>query len=356
MDTVPISLGDRSYDVVLGHDLLPRLGPLVARRLPKSKRAVVVTSADIHLFYGRKVVESLAAAGIAAEVIELPESEGAKTMLSVTAGLARMAQLGLDRSSIVVALGGGAIGDAAGFLAGIYMRGLPLVQVPTTLLAMVDSSVGGKTGVNLPEGKNLVGVFHQPSLVVVDPVTLRSLRGRDLRAGTAEIIKTGVIADADLFAAVAKGVPQDWTPLIRRCVEIKGAIVSRDERETSGQRALLNFGHTIGHAIEAAAGYGGLLHGEAISIGMVAAAYLSMKHASLSQDTAVAIASALEAHNLPLALGSVDVGAVKQHLSRDKKFVEGRMRFVLTPRIGEAFVSEDVTPADIDDALAMVAE
>lgn len=354
MEHVIVDLGPRSYPVVFARDGLGQLGSYTRQVLPDARRGIVVTSADIGMFYGRAVLESLRAAGMEVEAVQVPEGESAKSWDAIAPVLSRMAQMGLDRGSVVVALGGGAIGDAAGFAAAVYMRGVRLVQVPTTLLAMVDSSVGGKTGVNLPEGKNLAGAFHQPALVLVDPSTLRSLRGRELRAGAAEMIKAGAIRDADLFAAMAKGVPDDWMPEIKRSVEIKARIVEADERETTGLRALLNFGHTLGHAIEAAAGYGGLLHGEAVAIGMVGAAYLSVKRAGLPMADAVAIASALEAHNLPVALGDVSVDLIKEHLMRDKKFSDGRMRFVLLPRIGEAVVSDAVTAADVEETLEMI--
>ena len=354
MEHVIVDLGSRSYPVVLARDGLGQIGSFTRQVMPDAKRAIVVTSADIGMFYGRTVLDSLQGVGMEAEAVQVPEGEAAKSWEAIAPVLSRMAQTGLDRGSVVVALGGGAIGDAAGFAAGVYMRGVRLVQVPTTLLAMVDSSVGGKTGVNLPEGKNLAGVFHQPSLVLIDPSTLRSLRGRELRAGAAELVKAGAVRDPDLFAAIAKGVPEDWTPEIKRGVEIKARIVEADERETSGLRAILNFGHTLGHAIEAAAGFGGLLHGEAVAIGMVGEAYLSVKRAGLPMADAVALASALEAHNLPVVLGGLPIDIIKEHLMRDKKFSNGRMRFVLLTRIGDAVVSDAVTMSDVDEALEMI--
>jgi 3-dehydroquinate synthase len=258
-----------------------------------------------------------------------------------------MARAGLDRSSSVFALGGGVVGDLAGFVAGIHYRGVPCVQVPTTVVAQVDSSIGGKTGVNLPEGKNLVGCFHQPALVVADVSTLSTLPPREFHEGFAEIIKHAAIRDPSLLDETGAS-----TELVARNIAIKSAIVAADEFETSGVRALLNFGHTIGHGIEAAAGYGTLLHGEAISLGLVAAASLSVRHAGLPQSEAGRITSALERHNLPLRLPpEISVDAVLEAVARDKKFQAGSVRFVLLKRLGEAFVSDAVTVSEIRSAI-----
>ncbi len=337
---------------MVGRGLLGECGRLAAERLP-GRRAVVVTSPAVFALHGARLVDGLKAAGFEIGTVEMPDGEEAKTFAGLEGALSRMARAGLDRRSVVVALGGGAIGDAAGFAAAVYLRGVALVQAPTTLLAMVDSSVGGKTAVNLPEGKNLAGAFHQPSLVVIDPEALGTLPARELASGTAEVIKYGAIRDAALFEALRRGAPGDWGPVIRRCCEIKARIVEADEFETGEERALLNFGHTIGHAIESAA-FPRFSHGEAISMGMNAAAFLSVRHAGLAEAEARALVAALERHGLPVRCAGVDRGAVRERLMRDKKFRDGRMRFVLIGGIGEARVSEAVTAAEAEAAIAHV--
>ena len=258
-----------------------------------------------------------------------------------------MAQAGLDRSSSVFALGGGVVGDLAGFVAAIYYRGIPCVQVPTTVVAQVDSSIGGKTGVNLAAGKNLVGSFHQPALVVADVSTLSTLPPREFHEGFAEIIKHAAIRDPELLGEIA-----DRTELVARNIRIKASIVAADEFETSGLRALLNFGHTIGHGIETAAGYGSLLHGEAISLGLAAAAALSVKHAGLPQSEADRIIEALARHNLPLKLPrEISIESILAAVSRDKKFQSGAVRFVLLKKLGEAFVSDKIPISEIRSAI-----
>ena len=255
-----------------------------------------------------------------------------------------MADARLDRHGFLVALGGGVVGDLAGFVASVYYRGIPFVQVPTTVVAQVDSSVGGKTGVNLAAGKNLVGAFYPPSLVVADVETLGTLPAREFNEGVAEAIKHAVIRDGALLGHLERLDRRDLpalTAVIRRNLEIKAEIVARDEFETGGERALLNFGHTVGHAVEQAAGYGRLLHGEAVSLGMVAAARLSMRKAGLPRDQFREILRALRHFDLPTALpAGLSVEAALASMGRDKKFRAGEIRFVLTPRLGEAFLSE----------------
>ena len=269
-----------------------------------------------------------------------------------------MPGFGLDRHSFIVGLGGGVAGDLAGFVAGTYLRGLAFVQVPTTLLAQVDSSVGGKTGVNLAQGKNLVGVFHQPRLVVADTGTLATLPDRELRAGFAEAIKTGAIYDADFFKwmetnyrRVLRREPAALAETVRRCCEIKAAVVGADERE-GGQRAILNFGHTIGHAMEALADYTGLLHGEAIAIGMHCAARLSVRCAGLPAADAQRIVKLCKVSGLPVRIGDdYNLAALRAAMRVDKKAVGGRLRFVLLKRLGQAVVSDAVTDAEIEEAV-----
>ena len=277
------------------------------------------------------------------ELIAVESGEGGKTLEQYGKILNRLAERKLSRSDTIVGVGGGVIGDLAGFVAATYLRGIAFVQVPTTLLAMVDSSVGGKTGVNLPEGKNLVGAFHQPRLVVADLDTLATLPAREFAAGMAEVIKYGAIRDRDLFDRVARGVtPQDadLAEIVETCVTIKARIVERDEFETKGERALLNFGHTLGHAIEKATGYTRYLHGEAISLGMRAAAWLSVWHpeTNLPEAEARRIEAALAANHLPTQLHSaVDRAAILAALGNDKKVAaDGGNRWVLLKMPGGA--------------------
>ena len=266
-------------------------------------------------------------------------------------------EAGLDRHSFIVALGGGVVGDLAGFVASIYYRGVPLVQVPTTIVAQVDSAIGGKTGVNTPAGKNLLGTFYPPFLVVADVGTLDTLPTREFNEGFAEVIKHGVIRDAELLRQVAsfrRGDAPSLAAIIRRNLEIKAEIVAMDEFERLGLRALLNFGHTIGHGIEQATGYGNFLHGEAISLGMVAAARISMAKASLSANDFEAILSLLEQFDLPTMLPpGFSTADVLASLSKDKKFERGTVKFVLTPKLGEAFLSSpgQVTWDDLGEAV-----
>ncbi len=249
----------------------------------------------------------------------------------------------------MVALGGGVVGDLAGFAAAIYHRGIPHLQIPTTLLAQVDSAIGGKCAVNTARGKNLLGAFHQPALVVADLETLETLPRREFNQGFAEIIKHAVIADASLFEAL-KGEVQP--SLIARNIEIKAAIVARDERDVSGARALLNFGHTVGHAIEQAAGYGTFLHGEAVSLGIVAACEISVRKAGLSEAERRRVVASLESFSLPIRLPpDFPREKILAAVGNDKKIEDGRLRFVVTPRLGTALLSREVTMDDVERAI-----
>lgn len=271
-----------------------------------------------------------------------------------------MIAAGLDRQSFVLGLGGGVVGDISGFVAAIFERGIPHVQIPTTLLAMVDSSIGGKTGVNTSAGKNLIGAFHQPALVIDDVDVLKTLPQREFNQGFAEIIKHAIIADAEMFEKVVqlsklradKDASSKLTPLIRRNIEIKASIVAKDELDRTGGRALLNFGHTIGHAIERAGDYQRFLHGEAISLGIVAACTISVKRAGLPQDQQDAIVDLLRMFDLPTQLpANFPSNVIFQALKFDKKFEHGEIRFVVTPKIGTARLSSDVTMEDIREAV-----
>ncbi len=269
-------------------------------------------------------------------------------MAQATALCEQMSAAGLDRTSFLVSLGGGVVGDLAGFVAAIYFRGIPYVSIPTTLLAQVDSCIGGKTGVNSSAGKNLIGAFHHPALVLADTDTLQTLPERIWNEGFAEAIKHGIIRDAALFDALSQVDRRDPADFVARNIAIKAEIVAADEREETGARSLLNFGHTVGHAIEYAAGYGRMLHGEAISLGMVAAAQVSARRAGLSLGEVERIMAALQARQLPVALPpDFPREKIFAALPRDKKFENGRIRFVVAHEIGRATVSSEVTMEDI---------
>jgi 3-dehydroquinate synthase len=292
----------------------------------------------------------------------LPGGEATKDVPTLQRLWAVGTRQGLDRQSVVVAIGGGVIGDAVGFFAATHLRGIRVVQVPTTLMAQVDSSIGGKTGINLPVGKNLVGAFHQPCLVVADPSVLKTLPEREFRAGLAEVVKYGIIADPVLFrrlesraAAVLAREPAELRWIIARCAAIKARVVSLDERETKGLRATLNFGHTIGHALEAATRYGALIHGEAVALGMIGATDLSRRFAGLPERDARRIVSLIErlglTSRLPRIAARCPLKKILAALRLDKKAAGGRPRFVLAKRIGRVVTGITVPPGAIRSAL-----
>lgn len=345
---IHVDLRPRGYDVLVGRDLLPEAG----RRILETGLAgtcAVVTDSTVGALYAGTVCDSLRAAGSEPLVVTVPSGETSKSLTQAEAVCDRMIGSGLDRGAFVVALGGGVVGDLAGFVAAIYYRGIPFVQIPTTIIAQVDSAVGGKTGVNATGGKNLIGAFHQPHLVLADVDTLDSLPPRERNQGFAEIIKHGVIRDRTMLDDLGE---QDLPSLIARNVAIKAAIVADDERETTGERALLNFGHTVGHAIENAAGYGRYFHGEAISLGLCAACDLSVRKAGLPVEDRDLVVRLLEEHQLPTRLPpEIATDAVMDALRTDKKFASGEVRFVLSPRLGSAYVSRDVTLDEIRGAV-----
>ena len=331
------------------------------------RTCAIISDANVARIFGENLQRNLEAAGFTAILIPVPAGENSKSLGQAGSICDQMIAAGLDRTSFVVGLGGGVIGDLSGFVAAIYYRGVPHVQIPTTLLAMVDSSIGGKTGVNTASGKNLLGAVHHPSLVMADPDVLQKLPARELNQGFAEIIKHGVIADAEMFGALKEMVAQvsnlrtgqeaSWklAPLIWRNVEIKARIVAQDEFDRTGERAILNFGHTVGHAIERAGDYRQFLHGEAISLGMVAAAAVSVKRAGLSPTEQSAIVDLLRQFDLPTRLpAGFPRPKIFEALLLDKKFEQGQIRFVVTPRIGSAHLASDVTMEDIREAVAQL--
>jgi len=353
---VTVSLPNRSYDVVIGAGILEQVGELL-RQIGLNRPVAVVTDERVERIYGDKLTGALAASGFSTSLHIVSGGEPAKSFATAEEVCESLARAGVDRSSQILALGGGVIGDLAGFVASIFARGVPYVQVPTTVMAQVDSSVGGKTAINLTAGKNLVGSFHQPALVVVDADTLSTLGARERNEGFAEIVKYGVIADPSLLHEIGGATTQPPIGVIERCVQIKADIVAADEREESGKRALLNFGHTIGHAIESAAGYGKLLHGEAISLGMRAASWLSTRYAALPIEDHQRLINLLKELSLPVVLSDeITTTAVMERVFTDKKFHRGQIRFVLTSKFGSAFVSEKITRADLESAVESLRE
>jgi 3-dehydroquinate synthase len=352
VNPIRVRAGEQSYKVVVDRGILARLGSLLPPQF-KGAACAVISDENVAALHTNGVMSSLTEAGVRPLLITVPPGESSKTMRQGEVICDRMIQAGLDRSSFVVAVGGGMVGDLAGFVAAIFHRGIPCVQVPTTLLAQVDSSIGGKTAVNTTAGKNLMGAWHQPALVISDVDTLETLPPREWRQGFAEIIKHAVIRDAEMFETLQRFDRADLPALIRRNVEIKAAIVAADERETTGERALLNFGHTTGHAIERAGEYRDFLHGEAVSLGMVAACEISVRKAGLPEGERTRIVRTLEAFELPTRLPpdfpkEKILGAV----GFDKKFTRSQVRFVVVPTIGSARLVEDVTMADIESAIA----
>ncbi|MBA3883514.1 MAG: 3-dehydroquinate synthase, partial [Chthoniobacterales bacterium] len=301
VESVPLLIGMKTYEAVIGSNLLATIGARVSA-LVRGPQCAVVADSNTAALFAASVRQSLEAAGFQPLAITIRPGEKSKSLEQVGALCEQMSAAGFDRTSFVVALGGGVVGDLAGFAAAIYHRGIPYVQVPTTLLAQVDSSIGGKTAVNTPAGKNLLGAVHQPALVVADLDTLRTLPPRELNQGFAEIIKHAIIADPSLLDLLRDFDGRNFAALVRRNIEIKAAIVARDEHDSSGERAILNFGHTVGHAIERACGYGRFLHGEAVSLGMVAACEISRRTAGFADCERQQVLEALESRDLPVRL------------------------------------------------------
>ncbi|MBI4635497.1 MAG: 3-dehydroquinate synthase [Candidatus Rokubacteria bacterium] len=358
---IPVRLGPRSYTIVVEPGALATVGERL-RALGTGSRVALVSDPSIRSLYGKTVAESLERSGFAVTGLDVPEGEAAKTLAVAERCWSALLAAGFDRTSTVVALGGGAVGDVAGFVAGTYMRGVSFVQVPTTVLAQVDASIGGKTAINHPEAKNLIGVFHQPRLVLVDPLTARTLPEREFRSGLAEIVKHGIVLDADYFARLER----DALPLLARdpsvlerviagSCRLKADVVERDEREAE-LRMVLNYGHTIGHALEAVTHYARFTHGEADSLGIAAEARLARRLGLASAETVARQERLLQALGLPVRLPPLEADAVLAALSHDKKARDGRVPFVLAPEIGTFRIVEDVTADDIRAVLAELSD
>lgn len=338
MDTIRVNLGNRGYDIRIGSDLLRQVGDLV-QPLSLGRHLGLVTHPALAEPYGSVVADSLRRAGHEVSLLTVPPGEESKSLEEAVRLSRALVRARLDRGSALIGLGGGVIGDLAGFVAATLYRGIPFINLPTTLLAQVDSSVGGKTGVNLPEGKNLVGAFHQPHLVVADVLTLRTLPEREFRSGLAEVVKHGMIADPVLFQRLEEHAdrilardPGALQEIVRRSCAIKVRVVEADERE-AGPRAMLNFGHTVGHAVEAALGYGAITHGEAVAHGMLVAVALSVRRGLCPEADAVRLRDLLTRFGLPgVALPSPE--SLETYMVSDKKARDGVLQFVLTRGVG----------------------
>ncbi|MDP2689124.1 MAG: 3-dehydroquinate synthase [Deltaproteobacteria bacterium] len=351
MRTINVELGSRTYPIVMENGLLDGIGARVAG-LGFTGKAAVVTNPAVYELYGDRVVKNLVSAGLAPVVIKVPDGEEYKNLNEASAVYDALIGHRMERNSPIIALGGGVIGDMAGFVAATYLRGVPYIQVPTTLLAQVDSSVGGKTAVNHPKGKNLIGAFYQPKAVFIDPWTLHTLEPRELKAGLAEVVKYGVIWDEGFFSfleANAEGLLKPGSPELSRAIErsceIKAEVVGRDETEQD-LRAILNFGHTFGHAIEALTGYGAFKHGEAVAMGMALAAELSSILGLCGARDGDRIKGLLRSLGLPSEQPGLSGEAFISSMRLDKKVSASRLRFVLVSTIGKVVIKE-VEEADI---------
>jgi 3-dehydroquinate synthase len=349
---IRLHLGERSYSIVVGEGVLASVGSRL-RQTGAGSRAALVSDAPILKLHGQIAVDSLRAAGFAVTVVELPPGEAAKTLAGAESCWNAFLEAGLDRTSTVLALGGGAVGDVAGFAAATYMRGIGFVPLPTTVLAQVDAAIGGKTAIDHPRAKNLIGAFHQPRLVLVDPRVVLTLPEREFRSGLAEVVKHGIVLDAAYFDDVERHAgllrardPAALARVIGGSCRLKASVVERDEREAE-LRAVLNYGHTVGHALEAATGYQRWAHGEAVSLGIAAAARLAARLGHATADTGQRQERLLDAVGLPTRLPEIDHDAVLDAMRLDKKARDGRVPFVLAPAIGAFRLVRDVPAAEV---------
>jgi 3-dehydroquinate synthase len=354
METVKVDLGERSYPIYIGADLLGETA--LIRRHIDGNQVAVITNEIVAPLYLEALRASLG--GLSVDVFTLPDGEQHKNLQSFGSIMDFLIARRHNRTTTLIALGGGVVGDICGFVAATFQRGVNFLQVPTTLLAQVDSSVGGKTAVNHPQGKNLIGAFYQPQCVLADTSVLSSLGKREFSAGLAEVAKYGVIADAEFFAWIADAADrliarddQALSYAVRRSCEIKADVVARDERE-SGVRAILNFGHTFGHALESLTGYQALLHGEAVAIGMVMAADLSARVGWLSLDAAQRIKQLVARLGLPVCPPALSNADMLQAMGMDKKVLDGKLRLVLATRIGEVVIADDFAASELDATLS----
>jgi len=356
MITLEVGLGDRSYPIFIDDGHLKKIGADLSERRVGDTYCIIADDRVAEL-YGDKLLDSLADAGIKSELLQFPRGEASKTLQTISELASRLAGKGLGRKDGLIALGGGVTGDITGFLAAIYMRGIPFVQVPTSLLAQVDSSVGGKTGVDIPEGKNLVGAFYQPKAVYIDSGVLTTLPHEEMLSGMAEVIKYGIIRDHQFLCFLEDNKqkildhhPEILGKMIHTCCRIKAEVVEADERE-SDLRRILNFGHTIGHAVEAASNFA-ILHGNAVAIGMVAAARISVAKGVLTDSEADWICSIIRKFGLPTEVPKeLDRKAIKKYLSTDKKSVGGRIFYVLPTSIDRIIITDEISEQQVDNVL-----
>ena len=348
MRRVAVRLGHRRYTIEISPGSLDRSGERIAA-ITDAEKTLLVSDRTVHALYGKRVERSLRKEGIRVERFLFGPGESRKTLATVRSIYDALAASGADRKTPVVALGGGVVGDAAGFAAATWHRGVPFVQIPTTLLAQVDSSVGGKTGVNLPSGKNLVGAFHQPALVLIDPETLATLSRREYAAGFGEVIKYGMIRDGAFFRRLEANSeealrrdPVELARIVERCCRLKAEYVVADERDLSGRRAHLNYGHTFGHAVESATGYRRYRHGEAVALGMTAASRVSLESGLMTEGERKRLVDLLERHRLPTGNVPVAPSDLFRLFRKDKKTERGRLRIVLTKGIGFASLTRSV--------------
>jgi 3-dehydroquinate synthase len=355
--TVRVNLAERSYDIEIGTGNLGRVGSFLTAR-GKVSHAIIITDENVQEPHAVQVAESLVAQSIETALVPVPPGETSKSADLASALWQGMLDMGADRKTVVVAVGGGVVGDLAGFIAATFARGLRFLQVPTTLLAQVDSSVGGKVGINLPKAKNMVGAFLQPLGVLVDTATLATLPDREYRSGLGEVIKYGVILDAELFtyleahaAELVRRDPAALVHVIARCCRLKADVVEQDEREETGLRAVLNYGHTFGHAFETLTGYGELLHGEAVAIGMMSAARLAAELGRVDAGFVERQRKLIEAMGLLVKPPKLDRDKVVSTMMHDKKVAHGKLRLVLPDRLGHVELVEDVDPEDVRAAI-----
>lgn len=357
MKYVPLNLEDNSYKIVVGSEIFSEFVETI-RRLRIGQDAVIITNPIIHKLHGRKLISRLKKSGFSVKVFDVPDGEKSKSVDVAVRLLAKIATHDVKKKIFIIAFGGGVIGDLAGFVAAIYKRGIPYIQIPTTFLSQIDSSIGGKTGLDLAVGKNLVGAFYQPRLVFSDTALLSTLSQRQIKNGLAEAVKYGVICDKELFEYIARNYEQLFScnsevlmNVILSCSRIKAKIVMKDEKETRGIRTILNFGHTIGHAIEAAAKYNYYCHGEAIAIGMVVAADISYQLGLLKRKEALRIEKVLCDIGLPVRIEKVGLAEIIKTMGHDKKFQAGKNRFVLATKIGHVKIVEGVPLSVIKKAI-----
>ena len=355
--SVQVDLGPRSYQISIGTGILEKVGSVVASSCP-TKHAVVVTDENVEQPHAMNVAKSLQEVGIQTDLVVLPSGESTKSIEVAEQLWKKCLDVEVNRKSVIVAVGGGVIGDLAGFIAATYARGLRFLQIPTTLLAQVDSSVGGKVGINLPDAKNMVGAFWQPAGVLIDTATLDTLPAREYRAGLAEVVKYGVILDEEFFEYLERNEsdinqrkPSVLIDIVERSCQLKAKIVSEDEREESGLRAVLNYGHTFAHALESATGYRELLHGEAVSIGMLCASRLAEQLGRFDHASTERQLKLLKNFGLPVSVPQVDHANILKAFRSDKKSEGNNLRFILPSRIGKVELVEHIDPQDALGAL-----